>query len=54
MVERLGVWQIFRRFRAWVGELGLLLRSSRLGSSEGRKGLLRGAGLPEGGPGERA
>ena len=36
-VERLGVgvWQILRILNAWVGELGLLLRSSRLGSREG-------------------
>ena len=37
MVERIGegVWQILRMLKAWVGELGLLLRSSRLGSREG-------------------
>ena len=36
-VERLGegVWQILRMLKAWVGELGLLLRSSILGSREG-------------------
>ena len=35
-IERLGVgvWQILRILSAWVGELGLQWRSSRLGSRE--------------------